>query len=40
MEEIAEALDVGLLMGGSLCTKAVRHAFAVLEELRGKGRPA
>lgn len=40
MEEIAETLDVGLLMGGTLCTKAVRHAFAVLEELRGRGRPA
>lgn len=38
--EIAETLDVGLLMGGTLCAKAVRHAFAVLEELRGEGRPA
>ena len=40
MEEIAETLDVGLLMSGTLSAKAVRHAFAVLEELQGKGRPA
>lgn len=39
MAEIAEALDVALLMGGTLCAKAVRHAFAVLEELSGEGRP-
>lgn len=40
MAEIAETLDVALLMGGTLCAKAVRHAFAVLEELSGEGRPA
>lgn len=40
MAEIAETLDVALLMGGSLCVKAVRHAFAVLEELSGEGRLA
>lgn len=40
MAEIAETLDVGLLMGGTLSVKAVRHAFAVLEELQGEGRPA
>ncbi|MGH7375946.1 MAG: hypothetical protein ACREJ7_08785 [Candidatus Methylomirabilales bacterium] len=40
MGEIAETLDVGVLMGGTLSAKGVRHAFAVLEELRGKGRPA
>ncbi|MEK7367673.1 MAG: hypothetical protein AAB195_06930 [candidate division NC10 bacterium] len=40
MGEIAETLDVGLLMGRTLCAKAVRHALAVLEELRGEGRPA
>jgi hypothetical protein len=38
--EIAETLDVGLLMGGTLSAKAVRHAFAVLEDLQGEGRPA
>ena len=40
MGEIAETLDVGLLMGGTLSAKAVRHAFAVLEDLHGEGRPA
>jgi len=40
MAEIAESLDVWLLMGGTLSAKAVRHAFAVLEELQGEGRPA
>jgi len=35
--EIAETLDIGLLMGGTLAAKSVRHAFAVLEQL-GAGR--
>ncbi len=37
--ELAEAMDVGLLMGGTLSVKAVRHAYEVLEELRGGGEP-
>jgi hypothetical protein len=32
--ELAEALDVGLLMGGTLAAKSVRHAFEVLGEIR------
>jgi hypothetical protein len=38
---LAEALDVGLLMGGTLAAKSVRHAFEVLAEIRqakGRGR--
>lgn len=31
---MAEALDVGLLMGGTLAVKSVRHAFDVLAEIR------
>jgi hypothetical protein len=27
-------MDVGLLMGGTLAVKSVRHAFAVLEDIR------
>jgi alkylhydroperoxidase/carboxymuconolactone decarboxylase family protein YurZ len=38
-EEIAETLDIGLLMGGSLAIKSVRHAFWVMEELRGAHTP-
>ena len=37
--ELAEAMDVGLLMGGTLAVKAVRHAYEVLDELRGGGGP-
>lgn len=29
--EIAETLDIGVLMGGTLCAKSVRHAFAVMD---------
>jgi len=37
--ELAEALDVGLLMGSTLAMKSVRHAFEVLAEIReAKGR--
>jgi len=37
--EIAETLDIGLLMGGTLAAKSVRHAFAVLDELKtARGR--
>ncbi len=38
--ELAEAMDVGLLMGGTLSVKAVRHAYEVLGELRGEGGPS
>jgi hypothetical protein len=27
-------MDVGLLMGGTLAVKSVRHAYAVLAEIR------
>jgi len=33
-QEIGETLDIGLLMGGTLAAKSVRHAFWVMEELR------
>jgi alkylhydroperoxidase/carboxymuconolactone decarboxylase family protein YurZ len=33
--EIAETLDIGLLMGGTLAAKSVRHAFSAMEQLRG-----
>ena len=37
--EIAETLDIGLLMGGTLAAKSVRHAFAVMAQLKAeKGR--
>ena len=32
--EIAETMDVGVLMGGTLAIKSVRHAFAVLDAMR------
>ena len=32
--EIAETLDIGLYMGGSLAMKSVRYAFQLLDELR------
>ena len=32
--EIAETLDVGALMGGTLAMKSVRHAFAVMEAIK------
>ena len=32
--EIAETLDVGVLMGGTLAVKSIRHAFSVLEQFR------
>jgi alkylhydroperoxidase/carboxymuconolactone decarboxylase family protein YurZ len=35
--EIAETLDVGLYMGGSLATKSVRYAFQIWDELRRSG---
>ncbi len=36
--EIAETLDIGVLMGGTLAVKSVRHAFAVMDEIRTGGR--
>jgi alkylhydroperoxidase/carboxymuconolactone decarboxylase family protein YurZ len=35
--EIAEILDIGALMGGTLAMKSVRHAFAVIESIKGRG---
>lgn len=32
--ELAEAMDVGLLMGGTQAVKSVRHAFEMLAEIR------
>ncbi len=33
--EIAEILDVALLMSGTLSAKSVRHAYAVMDQLGG-----
>ena len=35
--EIAEAMDVGALMGGTLSIKSVRHAFAVIDAMKNGG---
>ena len=35
-QEIAETLDIGLLMGGTLAAKSVRHAFWVMEQIRSE----
>jgi alkylhydroperoxidase/carboxymuconolactone decarboxylase family protein YurZ len=32
--EIAETLDIGLYMGGSLAMKSVRYAVQILDEIR------
>ncbi len=32
--EIAETLDIGALMGGTLAIKSVRHAFAVMDAIK------
>jgi hypothetical protein len=37
--EIAETLDIGALMGGTLAMKSVRHAFSVMDALRKAGSP-
>ncbi len=34
--EIAETLDIGALMGGTLAMKSVRHAFAVIDAVRNE----
>ncbi len=39
-EEIAETLDIGALMGGTLAMKSVRHAFAVMDALQRQRSPA
>ena len=31
---IAETMDVGVLMGGTLAIKSVRHAFNVMDGIR------
>ncbi len=36
-QEIAETLDIGLLMGGTLAAKSVRHAFWVMEQIKNGG---
>ncbi|HLF48999.1 MAG TPA: hypothetical protein VJA45_06465 [Methylomirabilota bacterium] len=35
--EIAETLDIGALMGGTLAIKSVRHAFAVMDAIKNGG---
>ena len=35
-QEIAETLDIGLLMGGTLAAKSVRHAFWVMEQIKSE----
>ena len=35
--EIAETLNVGAIMGGTVSMKSVRHAFAIMDEITGKG---
>lgn len=35
-QEIAETLDIGLLMGGTLAAKSVRHAFWVMAQIKGE----
>ena len=32
--EIAETLDVGAIMGGTVSMKSVRHAFSVMDEVK------
>jgi alkylhydroperoxidase/carboxymuconolactone decarboxylase family protein YurZ len=36
--ELAETLDIGLYMGGSLAMKSVRYAFQIRAERRPGGR--
>ena len=37
--EIAETLDIGLYMGGSLAMKSVRYAFQLMAEIRSRTSP-
>ena len=32
--EIAETLDIGAIMGGTISMKSVRHAFAVVDDIK------
>ncbi|HUO63580.1 MAG TPA: hypothetical protein VMT97_07750 [Terriglobales bacterium] len=32
--EIAETLDIGAIMGGTVSMKSVRHAFAVIDAVK------
>jgi hypothetical protein len=32
--EIAETLDIGAIMGGTISMKSVRHAFAVMDAIK------
>ena len=32
--EIAETLDIGAIMGGTISMKSVRHAFAVMDDVK------
>jgi alkylhydroperoxidase/carboxymuconolactone decarboxylase family protein YurZ len=32
--EIAETLDIGAIMGGTISMKSVRHAFAVMDAVK------
>jgi len=36
--EIAETMDVGVLTGGTLAIKSVRHAFNVMDGIKKGGR--
>jgi hypothetical protein len=35
--QIAETLDIGAIMEGIISMKSVRHAFAVMDEIRKGG---
>lgn len=32
--EIAETLDIGAIMGGTISMKSVRHVFAVMDDIK------
>jgi alkylhydroperoxidase/carboxymuconolactone decarboxylase family protein YurZ len=32
--EIAEMLDIGAIMGGTISMKSVRHAFGVMDDIK------
>ncbi len=32
--EIAETLDIGAIMGGTVSMKSVRHAFAIMDDIK------
>ena len=37
--EIAETLDIGAIMGGTISMKSVRHAFAVVDAIKKGSTP-